>query len=236
MKKVITHDELLNQAISPGARSFDQVGKVSDASVFKHTQKHWKEWVDLLEKAGARSWTYPELVTYLKKKHRLTPWWQQSVALGFLIATGQRQVGQDQRGKYMATATKSLSVPLGQAWTFLISRQGLEIWLKPMIELSVQPQVQFETEDGYFGEVRTVAKNRRARLFWNSTEWEKHTVVELMVVARPKGRSILIFNHTGIHNQKTLSALRKRWRAAADAIGESLVGRALPSTSQRGRK
>lgn len=202
--------------------TYDKVGKVSSQSVEKNTGKGWKTWIDLLEKDGARSLTHGEIAAHLKKKYRLSPWWQQGVALGFEIATGRRRVGQDAKGKYMVTATKSLPLDVKAIWRRLHSPEGLARWLRPLGPLKLAPKTPFETEDGYFGEVRTVAAHRRMRLSWNDSSWDKATVLEVLLVARPGKNSILCFNHTGIPDDRTRESLKKRWREAADALAGEL--------------
>ena len=214
MKSYIEHSDLMR-----GEQiDYSKIGKVSAESVHKHTGKDWKQWIGILDKAGARTWTYQEIVKYLKVKHRLTPWWQQGVAYGFEIAISRRKAGQDAKGKYMVTATKSIAYNVEKLWKFLLSKKGQEIWLKPYSTIKIKPGVQFETRDGFFGEIRTVAKNRRVRIYWQDPSWEKHTIVELMIVGRPAKKSILVFNHSGIADAKTRDVLRARWRTAADKI------------------
>jgi uncharacterized protein YndB with AHSA1/START domain len=218
MKTFLTREVLLSGSES----DYSVVGKVSAESVRKHTGRDWAEWIKVLVKAGADDWTHAEIVAFLKKKHRLSPWWQQGVALGFEIATGRRKVGQDLKGKYMVTATKSLPRPAREVWNLLSSAEGQRIWLKPLSEFVLRAHAQFETLDGFFGEVRTVQAGRRLRLFWQDPQWEKHTVVELLIVARPKKKSILVFNHTGIADLKTQALCRTRWKEAAAMILKAL--------------
>lgn len=218
MKAALKYSDLIRNNVT----DYEKIGKVTAVSVFKHTRKNWKQWISLLDQAGARSWTHAEIVAFLKKKHRLSVWWQQGVALGFEIATGRRKEGQDINGKYMVTATKSLPCGVRDVWKVLLSPRGLEIWLSPLSKLDLLPKVEFETKDGFFGEVRTVSSFRRARLFWQSPDWEKHTVLEVLLVPKPGKRSILVFNHTGIGEARTKEALRVRWRKAADRISSLL--------------
>ncbi len=214
MKSYIEHSELIR-----GSKTdYNMVGKVSAESVQKHTGKNWKQWIASLEKVGANSWTYKEIVQFLKTKHRLTPWWQQGVAYGFEVATGRRKAGQDAKSKYMVTATKSLACDVKELWKLLLSKKGQAVWLKPYSTLKILPGVQFETIDGFFGEIRTIAENRRLRMYWQDADWEKHTVVEIQIVGRPGKKSILVFNHTGITDTRTKETLRLRWRKAADEI------------------
>lgn len=200
------------------SEDFEKVGKVSARSVQKHTGKDWRTWVRLLDKAGARSWTHGEIVALLRTKYRLTPWWQQGVALGFQIATGRRRVGQDAKGRYLVTATKSLPIATTAVWKKLLSPAGVAIWLRPLSPVRIVPKVPFETKDGFFGEIRTMAKHRRIRMSWQDPLWEKASVVEVLLVARPEKKTILVFNHTGLPDAASRETLRARWREVADLV------------------
>lgn len=199
---------------------FGKVGKVTTGSVFKGSGKHWKEWIRILDKKGARAWSYGEIVAFLKKTHKLTPWWQHGVALGFEIATGRRKEGQDAKGKYMVTATKSFSLTSQKIWTLLVSEAGVQIWLSPLAPIKLRPGTAFETKDGFFGEIRTLTQPRRIRLMWQDPEWEKHTFLELLLVNRPGKKSILVFNHTGLKDAESKARLGERWRKIASALAE----------------
>jgi uncharacterized protein YndB with AHSA1/START domain len=211
-KSYVSHSDLSKAP----ATDFEKIGKVTTDAVFKHTGKYWKQWVAVLEKAGAGTWTYQEIVAYLKKKHRLTPWWQHGVALGFEVAVGRRKAGQDSKGKYMVTATKSLSASPREIWKVLLSQEGQTVWLNPLSEIEIAPGTQFETSDGFFGEIRTVTKGRRIRLQWQDPLWTKPTIVEVLIVARPGKKTILVINHTELGDEKTKASLGRRWR---DVVG-----------------
>ncbi len=138
--------------------SYKLVGRVSTESVFKATGKHWVKWIELLDKAGARSWTHAEIVAYLKKKYRLGPWWQQGVTLGFELAIGRRIEGQNLKGQYTTTITKSFTVSVAKLWTYLVSAAGQAIWFQPLSPVEIKAGAQFETQDGFYGEIRTLKK------------------------------------------------------------------------------
>lgn len=202
------------------AATYEKVGKVSAESVRKHTRKDWKTWVELLEKDGAGNLPYREIVALLRKKYRLSPWWQQGVALGFEIATGRRRPGQDAKGRYTVTATKSLHVDVKVIWKKIVAPAGIRVWLRTLSPLKIAPRNPFETKDGYFGEIRTMAVNRRVRMSWQDPLWAKPSVLEVHLVPRPDKKAILVFNHSGIPDEKTREAMRTRWRAAAEALAK----------------
>jgi hypothetical protein len=203
-----------------------RIGRVSTESVHKGTRKHWDEWLSILDKAGATTWTHRETTAWLKKRYRLSPWWQQGVAIGYELARGKRVEGQNSKGEYQLTVTKSLHTGGAKAWKLLVSGEGLAVWLRPLFEVRVKPKTQFETEDGFFGEFRTMrgtGRVRRIRLSWSDPEWGSSTYVQLTLVDRPKDKSILVFDHGKIKDVRIQTKLRRRWRVAADAFAE-LVG------------
>lgn len=192
---------------------YERLGRVTTESVHKCTGKHWRQWVALLDKAGARTWTHQEIVAYLKSKHRLGPWWQQGVTSGYEIAIGRRIEGQNIKGHYMVTVTKSVELSAAQCWEHLVSDKGLGTWLKSLYDVAVKPGSQFETKDGFFGEIRTMKKGRSLRLTWQDPNWDKKTVVQVFIVARSKGKkSIVAFSHGEIKDLKTQKLLRARWK------------------------
>ncbi|MFL5814327.1 MAG: DUF4287 domain-containing protein [Bdellovibrionia bacterium] len=211
---------------------YPKIGRVTSESVHKGTGKTWDQWVLILEKAGARTWTHQEIVAFLKKKHKLGPWWQQGVAMGFEIATGRRVEGQNAKGEYGLTVTKSIRLDVKKVLKFFMSEEGIAIWLQPLFEIAIKPKCMFETQDGYFGEIRTVMKpvqdpsaksakvERRIRMSWQDPNWDYSTSVEVMFVARANGSSIVAFNHGKIKDTRVQAKLRARWRKALDELAE----------------
>jgi hypothetical protein len=213
---------------------YPKIGRVTSESVQKGTGKTWDQWVALLDKAGARPWTHQEIVAFLKKKHKLGPWWQQGVAMGYEIAIGRRIEGQNAKGEYGLTATKSLRIDAKSAWKNFASEEGVAIWLQPLFEVELKPKKMFETQDGYFGEIRTVMKpvqdpskkaakvERRVRMTWQDPNWDYSTSVEFIFVIKPNGKSIIAVNHSKIKDLRVQAKLRARWRKALDEFAEKL--------------
>lgn len=191
------------------------LGGITTESVHKCTGKHWHQWLAILEKAHAQTWTHQEIVAFLKSKYRLGPWWQQHVTRGFEIAIGRRFEGQNAKGHYTVTATKSLRTDVKLVWKLLLSKEGQDVWLKPFSETAILAGTQFETKDGYFGEIRTIKLNRRLRMMWLDPNWDDKTTVQITLVARPENRSILVIDHSQIKTVKSQTELRARWKLVA---------------------
>ena len=197
---------------------FKKIGRVTTASVEKGSGSSWDEWISILTKAGAKSWTHQEIVQWLAKKHKLTPWWQQGVTLGFEIATERRIEGQNQKGEYTVTATRTIALSPPALWRLLASPVGLAAWLQPLSTFRLKAKAEYECEGDVFGEVRTLVAGRRVRMTWQETDWPKPSVFQLGLVARPGKKSILYISHDGLKTVHEREVLRARWKSGLDRL------------------
>lgn len=200
----------------------EQVGRVSAASVQKGTGRNWSQWISLLNKQGAQNWTHKEIVAFLKKKYKLGPWWQQGVTTGYEIAIGRRIEGQNQKGQYSVTATKSLLVNHKKVWKWLTSTAGLSVWLRPLGALTFKPKQVFEAEGGVHGEVRTMKAGSRFRLAWYDPDYDKATFVQLLVVPKPKDKCIVAINHDNLPNTRMRNQMREQWKQALGLLAQAM--------------
>lgn len=194
------------------------LNRCSDQSVFKNTGKTWEEWIRILEKAGAEAWIHRDIAAYLATKHKLTPWWRQIVAGGFEVAAGLRVEGRDSKGQYSITATKMTPFSAKRAWSLVASPEGLAIWLRPMGAFKLKPKTSFETEGGFFGEVRTMVAGARVRLSWRESDEGKPSTVQFNVFPKPKDRSMLVIQHDGLVDGRLREELRQRWKSALEGL------------------
>ena len=56
-------------------RTADNYGGISSAAVKKATGKTWREWLAILDKAGAAKLPHKDIVQRLQRAHRLADWW-----------------------------------------------------------------------------------------------------------------------------------------------------------------
>ena len=196
----------------------EKVARVTSASVEKGTGKSWDEWVKVLNKAGAKVWSHQEIVAHLKKKHKLTLWWQQGVAVGYEVATGKRIAGQNGKGEYSTVATRTFPLSARELWKLISSPDGLALWLKPMGDFMVKPKNEFEVEGGIFGEVRTMKAPERIRMTWQETDWPKASVLNVAVIPRDGKKSVLVFQHDGLRSARQREDLRAYWKARIEEL------------------
>lgn len=209
-----------SRSTQPTLATIDRVAHVSNTSVLKHTGKSWNQWIEILDRLGARALVHKEIAAVLKKKYKLTLWWQHEVATGFEVHIGRKLPGRNAKGLFSMTVTKSLLHDQKRVWTYLKSAAGIDVWLKPMSKLILAPKNSFEVEGGIFGEVRTLKAPSRVRLSWQEVDWQKPTYLQILIVPRPKQKCLLIFQHEGITTAAIKAALRNHWRTAVEEFAQ----------------
>lgn len=198
------------------------IGNVTNKSVLKCTGKSWRQWVDLLDRAGAKSWTHQEIVKYLRQKFKPGPWWEQMVASCYEIHIGKKVPGRNSKGEYSTVATKAMNVPAKDLWKFVTSNPGLAMWLRPLSPIQIKAGQEFETEGGVFGSIRTLKAPLRIRLSWQETEWPRPSVVQVLIVDRKKGKSMLVIQHDGLMASRLKLQMRDHWKEILQTLHSEL--------------
>jgi uncharacterized protein YndB with AHSA1/START domain len=195
-------------------KPIDKIGRVSNQSVLKCTSKSWEEWIAILDKAGARTWTHQQIVALLKTRYKLGLWWQQGVTLGYEVHTGRRVLGQNLKGEYGTVATRTFPVEQKKAWKLLASPQGLAVWLKPLEPFALKLNEVYEVNGGAYGQVRRIKPGERVRLSWQEADWRKPSFLQAFVVARPKGKCMVVIQHESLKDLKLQEKMREHWKKA----------------------
>lgn len=197
----------------------EKVGRVSTESVFKCTGKHWDEWIKILNKAGAQKWVHKTIAAHLRQKYKLSPWWQQGVATGYEYATGMKAEGQGPAG-FATVATRTIPIPANEVWALLQSKKGLSCWLDPISDFSFKKGMVYETGDGVFGEVRTLKTKSKVRMTWAEIEWLKPSTLQIYIVPRKGGKSVLVFQQEKLPDGRVKNQMKEHWKKVLTKLAQ----------------
>jgi hypothetical protein len=88
----------------------------SDAMVAEKTGRTWKEWVRVLDRAGAAKLEHAAIARIVHEDHGVPGWWSQTVTVGYERIRGLRERGQRRDGTYEVGKSKVYPVPLAELW------------------------------------------------------------------------------------------------------------------------
>lgn len=89
--------------------------RMTDAAVKAKTGKPCKEWFAILDKAGGKKMTHPEIAKYLGTQQGVGPWWQQMVTVTYEQHSGLRKAHQRPDG-YQISVSRTVSAPLAKVY------------------------------------------------------------------------------------------------------------------------
>lgn len=198
------------------------LARTKSEALLRHTGKTWDQWIRILEKQGAQRWKYGEIVNFLVQQFEVSAWWSQIVTQGFEIKLGRRVEGRNQKGLYSVTLTKSIHVPAKTIWDWMVSDSGQNEWLRPLSNFDFLRGQEFEVEGGFFGKIRSIKSPVRIRMSWQDAEWTKPSIVQIWLLARPKGRATLVISHSDLPSARLRIHYRQYWQDHLLQIKERL--------------
>ena len=173
---------------------------MSDEAVKAKTGKTWKEWFAILDKAGARKMSHPEIVTYLSTKHDVGPWWQQMVTVTYEQANGLREKHERPEG-YQISVSRTVGASVTKLFKSFANEKARNAWL---------------AEDGLT--VRKATTNKSMRVSWNDGE----TSLEINFYPKGDKKTQVVVQHSQLPDAKSSVKMKAYWANALDRLRASL--------------
>lgn len=188
-----------------------QGSRISDAAVQAKTGKAWDEWFAILDAAGARDMTHPEIARYLQEVRGVPDWWCQMVANTYEQHSGARQKHQMPQG-YQISVSRTIQVPLPDlylAW----SDEGVRgSWLQDAIT------------------VRNATPHKSMRVTWGAGQ----TSVEVLFYQRGEAKSQVVVQHSKLGSPREAEEKKLYWREALDRLSDALSKPKRHGAGERG--
>ena len=174
--------------------------RTSDAAVKAKTGKTWKEWLAILDKAGARKMSRQEIVKYLNTKQGVGPWWEQMVTVTYEQARGLREKHQKPDG-YEISVSRTIKAPLVRAFKAVANEEARNVWL-------LEERLT----------VRKVLPNKCIRITWK----DEQSSVEIYFASKDDDKSQVVVQHRKLPDAKASARMKAYWSKALDRLREAL--------------
>ncbi|MBI5424047.1 MAG: hypothetical protein HZA32_08150 [Opitutae bacterium] len=172
-----------------------KIAGITTLAVEKATGRSWVGWIELLDKAGAKSWPHAEIAQWLQKKHLVNDWWSQMVTVGYEQTTGRRVKNQKNDG-FEISVSKTIAAPVAVAFEAWKDAAIRERWL-PRTPLSV----------------RKATPHKSIRILWPDE-------TTLSVNFWPKGplKCQVVPEHSKLPDAATAERMKTYWTVQLDAL------------------
>lgn len=204
------------------------VGGISSEAVRKATGRGWEEWLEALDAAGAADWDHKQIVAYLEREHAgaTSPWWRQTLTVGYERARGRREVGQTADAGFQVGVQKTVPTSPRAVWEVLTSQP--ELWLGEGLSGDLAEGVQYRVaggsgSPGASGEVRVVRPGERLRMTWQPEGWAAPATLQLTLVASGPDRTAVRVHLEKLPDAGARETMRSRWRQALARVAAAVA-------------
>ena len=184
----------------PAKTDFAALAGMADAAVKAKTGRSWKEWVEVLDEAGAAAWPHPRIAKHLRAEHGTPDWWTQTVTVGYERIKGLRTVGQRHDGTFETSKSKTFAVPLARLYRAWSDSRVRAKWL-PGVALTV----------------RSATREKYMRI-----TWPDGTSVEVGFVRKAAGKSQVAVQHGKLADKAATVRVKAHWEDRLQALKEVL--------------
>jgi hypothetical protein len=177
---------------------------MSDEAVRRSTGRTWADWVRQLDGAGAHEWSHRDIARHVLSRHEdVSPWWAQTVTVGYERIRGLRDVGQRRGGTYDANKSRTFPVDVATLYRRFRDARLRRRWLPEGLQ-----------------KIRTATADRSMR-----ADWQDGTQVNLYFTSKGPHKSAVAVQHAKLETRSDVNAVKAFWQERLDALGELLRGR-----------
>jgi hypothetical protein len=184
------------QATPEPAPDYAALARLSDESVKNATGCDWSKWVFVLDKAGGKEMSHPELVAHVREKYKTPSWWTQMVAVGYERIRGLRAHGQMRSGDWSVSKSKTVNAPLAKLYAAFSNARQRAKWL-PGVKVTVRGS--------------TPNKSIRLRL-------EDDSPIDVTFLAKSEAKSQVALEHRKLATKADADRIRTFWTERLNAL------------------
>lgn len=131
-------------------------------------------------------------------------------------------VGKTKDAGWQIGVSRTIAVDLDTAWDYLISNEGIEVWLGAGVETPLSVGQTYTTNTGVSGEVRSIRDHDRVRLTWQPTDRVEPATIQIALVRAASGCTFR-FHTERLADNEDRKRMRRHWKAIADQIENVLI-------------
>lgn len=127
-------------------------------------------------------------------------------------------LGQTKDGSFQFGIRKTFALTLEDAWEFMFSEKGLNLWLgkpKQLFEL----KQSFETAEGISGFIRLIKHHSHIRMSWKKPEWDNYATLQIRLIPNHE-KTTISFHLEKLKNKNQRDEMTTYWTEVLTKISE----------------
>ncbi len=123
---------------------------------------------------------------------------------------------------FQVSVSKIFTVNPETMWEFILSEEGLAVWLGKISIEEFEIQKPFICPDGTEGKLTVFKPDCHIRLQFKPKHWQKYAIIELRIT-RIKGRAAMVIHQTNFFEEAKIEEMRSYWKGIILKIDRALM-------------
>lgn len=121
------------------------------------------------------------------------------------------KIGLTKDSGYQAGARKTFSVSIEEAWDFLVSRRGVNLWLGTINPDEIKIRETFETAEAARGKWTVFAPYSHLRMKWQPAGWQHNSTLQVRVI-QSNEKTTISFHQEHLLNCEQREEMKAHWQ------------------------
>jgi uncharacterized protein YndB with AHSA1/START domain len=119
-------------------------------------------------------------------------------------------IGQTKDAGFQIGIRRTFSISPEKAWDFLISDNGLKIWLGELISGDFPINQDYQTKEGLIGSLKVFKPFSHIRSTWKKNGWQNISTLQIRIITSKSGTTIS-FHQEKLIDDNQRSEMKKHW-------------------------
>ena len=133
---------------------------------------------------------------------------------------GGKPVGLTASVGYQIGVRRTLAMTQRQAWDFMLSPEGLKLWIGNVESLGLNRGDRYASPNGASGEMRVAKPYEQLRLTWRLPRWERPSTLQIRFLPASEGRTTISFHQEHLDGPATREEMKLRWEEVIAEIAK----------------
>lgn len=131
-----------------------------------------------------------------------------------------RMVGHTASAGFQVGVRRTFPISPEQAWEFLTSSEGLQLWIGNVSILKFNEGETFTSDEGITGQFKVVKPFRQLRLKWGKKGWNKPSTLQIRLISDKPDKTTISFHQENLDHPNTREQMKLYWEDVLTAMRE----------------
>jgi len=196
------------------------VGSVFKRDVLQATGTTWEEWTARFRDTVDPLWSHEQIKAHLCGRYGVSDEWGEWLAAFCGQLLGRKPVGVTKDAGVQIGVRKTVALAKEKAWDFLVSPQGLKLWIGEVPSFRLEKGFEFESAEGVSGKLTVVKPYHKLRLTWKRKEWDRPSRLQIYVLAASPGKTTIAMHQEMLEDIYMREMMRRHWEQMLKEFAE----------------